>query len=33
VIEEIKKLMLRSAEVVSKRELNRGDPSIVAGKK
>jgi hypothetical protein len=33
VIEEIKKLMLRSAETINKGELNRGEPSIAAGKK
>jgi hypothetical protein len=33
VIEEIKKLMLRSAEVVNKEELNRGETAIAAGKK
>jgi hypothetical protein len=33
VIEEIRKLMLRSAEVVSKGELNRREPTIAAGKK
>jgi hypothetical protein len=33
VIEEIRKLMLRSAEAVNKGELNRGEPAIAAGKK
>jgi hypothetical protein len=33
VIEEIKKLMLRSAEAVSRGELNRREPAIAAGKK
>jgi hypothetical protein len=33
VIEEIMKLMLRSAEAVSKGKLNRGEPTIAAGKK
>jgi hypothetical protein len=33
VIEEIRKLMLRSAEAVNKEELNRREPAIAAGKK
>jgi hypothetical protein len=33
VIGEIMKLMLRSVEVVNKRELNRREPIIEAGKK
>jgi hypothetical protein len=33
VIEEIRKLMLRSAEAVNKGEMNRREPAIAAGKK
>jgi hypothetical protein len=33
VIEEIRKLMLRSAEAVIKRELNRREPAIAVGEK
>jgi hypothetical protein len=33
VIEEIRKMMLRSVEVVNKGKLNRGEPAIAAGKK
>jgi hypothetical protein len=33
VIEEIRKLMLRSARSSQQRELNRGEPAIAAGKK
>jgi hypothetical protein len=33
VIEEIRKLMLRSVEEVSKGKLNRGEPAITIGKK
>jgi hypothetical protein len=33
VIEEIRKLMLRSVEEVSKGEMNRREPAIVTGKK
>jgi hypothetical protein len=33
VIEEIKKLMLRSAEAVIRWKLNRGEPAIAIGKK
>jgi hypothetical protein len=32
VIEEIRKLMLRSAEAVNKEELSRGDPFIASRK-
>jgi hypothetical protein len=31
IIEEIRRLMIRSAEVVSKAKLDRGEPAIVAG--
>jgi hypothetical protein len=33
VIEEVRKMMLRSIEEDNKRELNRREPTIVAGKK
>jgi hypothetical protein len=33
VIEEIRKLMLRSVEAINKEELNREEPSIATGKK
>jgi hypothetical protein len=33
VIEEIRKLMLRSARSSQQREMNRGEPAIAAGKK
>jgi hypothetical protein len=33
VIEEIRRLMLRSIETINKGRLNRGDPAIVVGKK